>query len=231
MDSAVIFDVDGVLLDLTAPEEDAFFLALERRYGLTGLSRDWDSYRVRNDEHIIAEILSRHGLPAGERDAVIADYLAILSQGFGSGRLQAVMIPGAAEILRELAGSRLGIATANLLAAAQLRLGAAGLWQPVQGLAFGAEGSGHKRETVAKAIAATGLPRQRIVYVGDNLNDADAGLANGVHFIGFSQSEARRAKLAAAGAVHLAGDHATTGAIVRRMLGLTSAGSPRRSRG
>ena len=27
MDSAVIFDVDGVLLDLTAPEEDAFFLA------------------------------------------------------------------------------------------------------------------------------------------------------------------------------------------------------------
>jgi FMN phosphatase YigB (HAD superfamily) len=47
-DSAVIFDVDGVLLDLTAPEEDAFFLAFERRYGITGLSRDWDNYRVRN---------------------------------------------------------------------------------------------------------------------------------------------------------------------------------------
>ena len=54
MDSAVIFDVDGVLLDLTAPEEDAFFLAFARLHGLTGLSRDWDSYRIRNDEHIIA---------------------------------------------------------------------------------------------------------------------------------------------------------------------------------
>ena len=63
MDRAVIFDVDGVLLDLTAAEEDAFFLAFERLHGITGLSRDWDSYRVRNDEHIIAEILERHGLP------------------------------------------------------------------------------------------------------------------------------------------------------------------------
>lgn len=224
MDSAVIFDVDGVLLDLTTSEEDAFFLAFERRYGLTGLSRDWDSYQVRNDEHIIAEILSRHGLPADERDEVIADYLAILSDGLGSGALRAMAIAGAAQLIGDLGGSRLGIATANLLAAAQLRLQAADLWQPVQGLAFGAEGSGHKRETVARAIAATGLPRQRIVYIGDNLNDVDAGLANGVHFIGFSENEARRAKLAAAGAVHLSGDHARTGAIIRRLLNVTSAG-------
>ena len=59
MDRAVIFDVDGVLLDLTAPEESAFFRAFEQLHGITGLSSDWDSYRVRNDEHIIAEILER----------------------------------------------------------------------------------------------------------------------------------------------------------------------------
>lgn len=218
MDSAVIFDVDGVLLDLTGPEEDTFFLAFERRYGLTGLSRDWDSYHVRNDEHIIAEILSRHGLPAAERDAVIADYLAILAQGFASGALRATEIPGARALLGDLGGSRLGIATANLLAAAQLRLDAAGLWPPVRALAFGAEGSGHKRETVARAIAATGLPRQRIVYIGDNLNDVDAGLANGVHFIGFSEDAARRGRLARAGAEYLAGDHEETQALIARFL-------------
>ena len=33
-------------------------------------------------------------------------------------------------------------------------------------------------------MTATGVPKQRIVYIGDNLNDVDAGLANGVHFIG-----------------------------------------------
>ena len=218
MDSAIIFDVDGVLLDLTSLEEDAFFLAFERRYGLTGLSRDWDSYLVRNDEHIISEILSRHGLPAAERDGVIADYLAILSQGFGSGALRATAVPGARQLLQDLGGSRIGIATANLLSAAQLRLEAAGLWQPVKGLAFGAEGSGHKRETVARAIAATGLPRERIVYIGDNLNDVDAGLSNRVHFIGFSGDAARRERLARAGSVHLAANHHETRGIIARLL-------------
>ena len=43
-DAAVIFDVDGVLLELTSAEEDAFFVPFENRYGLKNLSRDWNSY-------------------------------------------------------------------------------------------------------------------------------------------------------------------------------------------
>ncbi len=218
MDSAVILDVDGVLLELTAAEEDAFFRAFETLHGLTGLSRDWDSYRVRNDEHIIAEILARHGLPESGQAAIVEAYLALLGDGLASGTLAAVEIPGAGELLSSLSGRRLGIATANLLSAARLRLEAAGMWAPVSALAFGAEGSGHKRETVARAIAATGLPKHRIVYIGDNLNDVEAGLANGVHFIGFSQDAARRAKLAAAGAPHLSGDHETTRALIGQLL-------------
>jgi phosphoglycolate phosphatase-like HAD superfamily hydrolase len=199
MDKAVIFDVDGVLLDLTAPEESAFFRAFEELHGITGLSPDWDSYRVRNDEHIIAEILERHGLPARAHDAVVKAYLTILSEGLASGDVAAVEIPGTRDLLKSLSGLRLGIATANLLSAAKLRLQSAGLWEPVASLAFGAEGSGHKRETVARTIAATGLPKARIVYIGDNLNDVDAGLSNGVHFIGFSRDAERREKLKAAG--------------------------------
>jgi len=217
--SAVIFDVDGVLLELTAAEEDAFFLAFERRYGLTGLSRDWDSYRVRNDEHIIAEILETHGLPAQDSAAVVEDYLAILSSGLERGTIPSVTIPGAADMLRELSITHsTGIATANLLTAARLRLENQNLWAPVSLLAFGAEGSGHKRDTVARAIAATSLPKHRIVYIGDNLNDVDAGFANGVHFIGFSTDAARRKTLQAAGALHMSGDHLTTLHLVRHLL-------------
>lgn len=218
--SAIIFDVDGVLLDLTAPEEDAFFEIFRRRYGLENLSHDWDSYRIRNDEHIIAEILECHGLPQQDHAAVVSDYLALLEQGLATGTLRSIPIPGAAGLLRTLNTCRLGIATANLLAAAKLRLASQSLWDPVSSLAFGAEGSGHKRETVARAIAATELPKHRIVYIGDNLNDVDAGLSNGVHFIGFSTDAARRAKLARAGARHLAANHGATSALIEALLAL-----------
>ena len=219
MNSAVIFDVDGVLLDLTRAEEDAFFLAFERRHGLTGLSRDWDSYRCRNDEDIIAEILESHGLPPEDRDSVAQDYVEILTGGIADGTIPTVAVSGASELLHSLMGSSmLGIATANLLSAARPRLEAKQLWQPVAGLAFGAEGSGHKRLTVAHAIAASGLPKHRIVYIGDNLNDVEAGLANGVHFIGFSTNPSRREKLRKAGAQHLSGDHSTTQRLIAAML-------------
>lgn len=218
MDKAVIFDVDGVLLDLTAPEESAFFRAFEELHGITGLSLDWDSYRVRNDEHIIAEILERHGLPAGAHEAIVREYLTILAEGLSSGEVAAVEVPGARDLLNSLSGLRLGIATANLLSAAKLRLQSAGLWEPVASLAYGAEGSGHKRETVARAIAATGLPKERIVYIGDNLNDVEAGLVNGVAFIGFSQDAGRRERLRAAGAQHLSGDHRMTLKLIRQLL-------------
>lgn len=219
LNSAVIFDVDGVLLELTRPEEDAFFVPFERRYGLTGLSRDWDSYRIRNDEHIIAEILERHGLPADDHDAIVSDYIDVLRNGIADGSIPPILIVGAADLLNRLkANARLGIATANLVAAAKPRLDAHGLWDLVAHLAFGAEGSGHKRETVAHAIAATGLPKERIIYIGDNLNDVDAGLSNGVHFIGFSTDPSRRQRLADAGARHLSGDHQQTAGLIANLL-------------
>lgn len=219
--TAVIFDVDGVLLELTRAEEDLFFLPFEQRYGLTGLSRDWNSYAVRNDERIVAEIFAHHGLPGEEQQRIIASYHALLEQRLASGDIRAPAIAGGRHLLEALAGQAvLGVATANFREAARLRLSQAGLWHFVEGLAFGADGSGHKHETVARAIAATSLPPDTIVYIGDNLNDLEAGLRNGVHFIGFNMEEGRRAALAKAGAVHVCGDHRQTLALVKTLLRL-----------
>ena len=127
--AAVIFDVDGPLLELTRAEEDAFFVPFERLYGLTGLSRDWDSYRVRNDEEIIAEILQSHlGAPPPRSEVRrVADlYGEVLQEGFASGRLQATPVPGADHLLARLASRpevALGMATANLRRAAENRAG------------------------------------------------------------------------------------------------------------
>lgn len=213
-DAAVIFDVDGVLLDLTAAEEDAFFWAFAKLHGLEGLSRDWDSYRVRNDEDIIAEILARHfgRKPSRqERIAVITVYLNHLASDLDLKRLTPMAVEGAGELLARLSGRvQLGIATANLRLAAQLRLAACGLWQPLADHAFGADGGGPKREILARAIAGAGVPHERIVFIGDNLNDVEAGLANGVHFIGFSRDEAKGRRLAAAGAQRICNNHRDT---------------------
>lgn len=218
-DAAVIFDVDGVLLELTPAEEDAFFVPFERRYGLKGISRDWNSYAIRNDENIIAEILARHNVPEHEHAAVVADYLEVLKLQLADGTIGTVVVPGALELLQNLRGSlEIGIATANLLGAAELRLKDAGLWDHVSAHAHGADGGGHKREILARAIAATGLPQNRIVYIGDNLNDVEAGLSNGVHFIGFSTNQSRLQELERAGANHTSNNHLDSFRLIGHLL-------------
>lgn len=213
-DAAVIFDVDGVLLDLTRPEEDAFFWPFAELHGLTGLSRDWDGYRIRNDEDIIHEILEGHFGRAPtpqEHRAVIDAYIDHLRGNLALKRLKPEAIAGAAELLAALAGkARLGIATANLLEAASLRLAACGMWDRLKDLGFGANGGGAKRQILARAITSLDLPRERIVFIGDNLNDVEAGLANKVHFIGFSADPAKTRRLAAAGAERICIHHRDT---------------------
>jgi phosphoglycolate phosphatase-like HAD superfamily hydrolase len=222
-DAAVIFDVDGVLLDLTPPEEDAFFHPFYALHGLTGLSRDWDSYRIRNDHDIMVEVLERHfSRPptAAEVDHLTQSYLSHLEAGLSGGALTAVEIPGARTLLSALRtdGFVIGIATANLVDAARLRLASAGLWDFVERHPFGADGGGAKAEILARAIAATGLPKTHIVYLGDNVNDVEAGLRNDVHFIGFARDAARREKLSQAGANTVCADHDTSYQLISRML-------------
>jgi phosphoglycolate phosphatase-like HAD superfamily hydrolase len=219
--TGIIFDVDGVLLELTSAEEDVFFQAFEELYGIIHLERDWDSYEVRNDEKIVGEILARHHRPPSEIARFRVHYLALLELALAERRLGCRAIEGIGHLLAALTGTaRLGIATANFLDAARLRLQAAELWETVAAHAFGADGSGHKRDTLASAIADMALPKSRIVYVGDNLNDLDAAHANGVAFIGFSTDQARREKLKSAGAAHVSADHAQTLTFVNALLDL-----------
>jgi phosphoglycolate phosphatase-like HAD superfamily hydrolase len=218
MDRAIIFDVDGVLLELTHAEEEVFFIALSRFVPTDDLSRDWNSYRIRNDEDIVAEILARHGLPHSLKSDVAEHYIALLRTALQNS-LRTVAIEGASGMLAALSGkATLGIATANFLAAAQCRLQQAGCWHHVAALAQGADGGGHKREILARALSRLTVPRERIVYVGDNLNDVDAGHWNGVHFIGFSTDPTRRAQLAAHGATHTSANHVETIRLVNALL-------------
>ena len=218
MNWAIIFDVDGVLLELTRDEEELFFEPFASRMDAAKLSRDWNSYKIRNDQEIVCEILALHGFPVSEHAVITEEYLYLLQRALEQD-LRSVPIGGAALLLERLAPmARLGIATANLHRAAELRLRQVGMWQPVSGLAFGAEGGGHKSDILARAIAATGLHRSNIIFIGDNVSDVVAGLKNQVHFIGFSTSVSRLSQLREAGAQHLCATHAETEKVMRQLL-------------
>ena len=217
-DWAIIFDVDGVLLELTRAEEELFFQPFAKRIDATLLSRDWNSYTIRNDEDIVREIVERYDLPASEVAIITAEYLALLEQEL-QGALRSEPIASAAKLLSEFSNvAKLGIATANFREAARLRLQQSEMWQPVSELAFGADGGGHKSAILARAINATGLPRSQIIFIGDNVNDVRAGLENAVHFIGFSNDFTRRKALAAAGAKTLCSHHGETRVMIQQIL-------------
>ena len=224
--SAVIFDVDGPLLHLTGPEEDAFFKPFELVHGLTGLSNDWDSYRTRNDEEIIEEILEGHFGRAPEPHEVgtiTAAYAEVMENGYVNGDLQVSAVPGALELLQWLAqddGIALGTATANVLHAAQVRLGEAGMWDYVKHYPGAADGGGAKRIVLQRVIDQLDVPRERIVFLGDNLNDLDAGQFNGVNFVGFHVADHKRQRLLDNGAETVFGDHADTREFITNLLGL-----------
>ena len=142
------------------------------------LSRDWNSYNIRNDEEIVKEIVARYHLPPREAEVITAEYLALLESEL-AGALKSVPIARAlANCWQRLRPhARLGIATANFRKAAELRLSQAGMWSPVARLAHGADGGGHKADILARAIAASGLPPARVIYIGDNVNDVAGGPA------------------------------------------------------
>lgn len=220
-DCAIIFDVDGVLLELTRDEEEIFFEALSRFVPTRALSRDWNSYRIRNDDDIISEILERNNEPVALKPDIVQHYLSLLSQRLDAGIIATRMIPGVDELLAAFSPyAVLGIATANLRQAAELRLARVNLWPHVQSHAQGADGGGHKRQILARLLERLPLPKSRIIYIGDNLNDVDAGLANAVHFIGFSQDPARRRSLMDHGAPCACASHAETRARISHILGL-----------
>ena len=150
---------------------------------------------------------------------IVDDYHARMGALLTDGSLLSPAISGAAELLASLQGkARLGIATANFRDAARLRLTVAGLWEPVSNLAQGADGGGHKHEILARALNSVSVPPNRIIYVGDNVNDVEAGLRNGVHFIGFSLHQERLKQLAAAGASHLSSHHTNTRILIESLL-------------
>ena len=144
--------------------------------------------------------------------------MKVLKLQLADGTIETIVIPAHWTFAKTHGSLQLGIATARSPRRRRTSLKDAGLWDHVSACAHGADGGGHNRHILARAIAATGLPKNRIVYIGDNLNDLEAGLSNDVHFIGFSTDPSRLMELKRAGASHTSNNHLASFRLIGHLL-------------
>ncbi len=206
---AVLFDIDGTLLDSGGAGRAAFERGLERATGsCVGLERI--SFAGNTDRRVLAQLGEIRGraFSEEEEERVFAAVAEELERAL-KGRKGAVKtVPGAGAALARLAraGVRLGLATGNIRACAWTKLEAAGL---AEWFSFGGygEAAAERKDIVRAALEAGGAGARGSWLVGDTPLDVAAGLAAGVRVFGLAGGKWTPEHLLAAGAERVAEDY------------------------
>lgn len=130
MKHAVIFDIDGTLLDSSADDEVLYKRAIEGVFGEVRFRAGLVDYEHVTDEGILREVLADNGIEVDTAaiDAVKGRFVQSL-QAFVAAQGPFVEIPGAKSIISRLGRSgdhAIAIATGSWRQSAELKLGAAG---------------------------------------------------------------------------------------------------------
>ena len=179
--AAVLFDLDGVLVDSTAAVE-AVWTAFARRHGLdaAGLMEDLHGRRM-------ADIL-RSALP-GLTEAGLAREAALLEDAEVEGASDAVAIPGATGLTASMRDSLWAIVTSGTVPVAMARIGAVGLARPpVLVTADDVTAGKPSPEPYLLAAERLGVEPRRCVVIEDAPSGLRAGRAAGAVTIGVTTS-------------------------------------------
>ena len=126
----ILWDIDGTILHSAGAGMRALQLALGDVFGVSGSFEGID-FAGRTDPLIIRQIFSRYGIDASRENFAryIEGYIAVLPGVLG--RCDSRILPGASELIREMAGHphvAQGLLTGNLRRGAETKLGFHGLW-------------------------------------------------------------------------------------------------------
>lgn len=130
MQHAVIFDIDGTLLDSSADDEVLYKRAIEDVFGEVRFRAELADYEHVTDEGILLEVLADNGIAADTAaiDAVKSRFVQSLD-AFVAAQGPFAEIPGAQRFIARLGRSgehAVAIATGSWRRSAELKLGAAG---------------------------------------------------------------------------------------------------------
>jgi mannitol-1-/sugar-/sorbitol-6-phosphatase len=174
---AVLFDLDGVLIDSTA--------VVERHYRMFALRHGLDADALIADLHgrRMADVIAA-ALP-GLRGQELADECARFEAAEAADVADLAVIPGAAELTHELEGRPWAIVTSGTGPVATRRLEAAGIAVPPVLITGELVASGKPSpDPYLLAAERLGVDPARCVVVEDAPAGVDAGLAAGASVIG-----------------------------------------------
>jgi beta-phosphoglucomutase-like phosphatase (HAD superfamily) len=188
--TAVIFDIDGTLIDSERLDAQYFVQAAREVLGSIEIADDWAGYTKVTDVGIIAEILERNGrTPAPETINAVRERFRMLLRKFFEQGGTCTPIPGVHEFLsliRETPGCSPGIATGGWGVTALMKLTSAGL--NIDGTPISSSDDSDDRTAIMlHCLAKMGGPFDRIVYFGDGVWDRDASARLGWSFIGIGE--------------------------------------------
>jgi len=180
--SALLFDMDGVLIDSTP--------AVARVWHGWAIEHGFDPEKVVKMAHgrpsrtTIRDLLPHSDIDAEDREVErreIADLEGV------------VLLPGARELLNSLPAQRWTIVTSSTRQLAEVRLRAAGLPKPKKMITSSdiQNGKPH-REPYQKAAAALGFPASECIVVEDAPAGIRSGKAAGARVIAFPTTMDRR---------------------------------------
>ncbi len=230
----VLWDIDLTLVDYSGTGRKWYGEALATVLGVE--MAHLPVFAGRTERSITVEMLEAHGVDWTEDHVarVFAELVAIATAARPELPALGRPLPGAAEVLRELAGRAdvvQSLVTGNLPELADCKLATFGLDRYVD-LEVGGYGSlsADRHELVAAAVGAAsakyGFRPERVVVVGDTPHDVAAALHHGAVGVGVATGRHTTAELAAAGAHLVLADLSDTDAVVSALVGCP--GSPNR---
>ena len=203
----VVFDIDGTLTRTADIDEVCYVAAIREVLSIADMDTDWTHYPHVTDSAILRQVVQlslRRDVLVEEMDRVRQCFRQNLEDAFRRQPRSCLPVDGGPEMLRQLAGVAVALATGGWESTARLKLERAGY--DIRDIPLASSSDADTREEIMRIAelrarekhGVTGF--ETITYVGDGVWDARAAANLGWRFVGVGTGE-QAARLEREGAI------------------------------